>query len=74
MATEGITVQAGFQEASQAGKLYVMMHNATQEERKVSRGDLVCQGLTIPIPRVQLKKGVLRRIDHLPAKVGDKAS
>ena len=67
-------VQAGFQEASEAGKLYVIMHNAMQKERKVSRSDRVCQGLTIPLPKVQLKKGVLRRIDHPPAKKDDKAS
>ena len=54
--------------------MYVMLHNATKEERKVSRGDSVCHGLTIPIPSVQLKNGVFNPFDHLPPKEGDKAS
>ena len=74
LAKEGITVQAGFQDSLEQGTMYVMFHNSTRQERKVSRGDRICQGLTIPLPRIQLKNGVFSPIGYLWSEEDDWAS
>ena len=74
LAKEGIMVQAGFQDSLEQGTMYVMLHNSTRKEQKVSRGDRIYHGLTIPLPRIQLKNGVFSSIGHLQPKEDDRTS
>ena len=50
-----ITVKAGFQEAQGRGSIYVLLWNSTELDKEIKKGERICQGLTILLPRVPVR-------------------
>ena len=59
LAAEGVTVVGGLIDSSHKGTIHALLHNSNKCGRRITKGERVCQGLIVPLPRVRFIHGNL---------------
>ena len=52
LATEGITVEAGLIDSDYRGPIQCVLYNHTHTQRRIQKGERICQALILPVPQV----------------------
>lgn len=55
-AKEGLTTMGGVIDSNYRGELLVILHNTTEEDYKVHKGDRIAQALLLPLPQVTVEE------------------